>query len=141
MWIRVLLVDNSEEFLGAATRFLSAESSMKIVGQTHSWSAVLELVAALKPELVLMDLVMPGCSGLELTRLIKAQPDAPRVVILTLYDHPGYRAAALSAKADAYLAKSDFGDKLLPLVCKLFKPETDATRPTTDPRSIASGSQ
>ena len=63
---------------------------------------------------------MPSMNGLEATRQIKALPGAPCVVILTLQDNPEYRLAAESVRADGFIAKSEFGTQLLPLIHTLF---------------------
>ncbi len=118
--LRVLLVDDSHDFLESAARFLSAYPCLEIVGWTLSGRDARELVARLQPDLVLMDLTMPGMNGLEATRQIKALPGAPCVVILTLQDNPEYRLAAESVRADGFIAKSDFGTQLLPLIHTLF---------------------
>ena len=76
------------------------------------------------PNLVLMDLAMNGMSGLEATRHLKAQPDPPWVIILTLHDNLEYRAAAERARADGFVAKSEFGDELLPLIHHLLPGQT-----------------
>jgi DNA-binding NarL/FixJ family response regulator len=118
--IHILLVDDSPEFLESAKRFLAGDPHIEIVGCVLSARDALEQVRQLHPDLVLMDLAMPEMNGLEATRQIKAQPDAPRVVILTLYDNPEYRAAAEAVRADGFVAKSDFGAQLLPLIHTLF---------------------
>ena len=118
--LRVLLVDDSQDFLESAARFLSAYPSLEIVGWTFSGRDARELVARLQPDLVLMDLTMPGMNGLEATRQIKALPGAPSVVILTLHANHEYRVAAEAAGADGFIAKSEFGTQLLPLIHTLF---------------------
>lgn len=121
--IRVLLVDDSLEFLDAAVRYLSSYPKLIVVGSSHTGLEALEQVKQLNPDLVLMDLALPGMSGLETTRLIKAHPDSPRVIILTLHDNPEYRTASESVNADGFLDKSDFGVELLPLIHALFELE------------------
>jgi DNA-binding NarL/FixJ family response regulator len=120
MLVHVLLVDDNLEFLETAARFLSAVPHVEIVGHALSGRDALEQVALLHPDLVLMDLAMPEMNGLEAARHIKAQPDAPRVIILTLYDNPEYRAVAGAVGADGFVAKSEFGTQLLPLIHKPF---------------------
>ena len=117
--IQVLLVDDSPEFLESAARFLSSDPQVCTVGRALSGRQALEQMASLKPDVVLMDLVMPNMDGLEATRQIKRRPDAPFVVILTLHDHDEYRLAAQAAGADGYITKSEFGTELLPLVHRL----------------------
>src|SRR5690606_7313376 len=80
----------------------------------------LEEVARLRPDLVLMDVAMPGLNGLCATGRIKAQADAPRVVIVTLHDSLEDRAAALAAHADGFVAKAQFCQQLGPLISRLF---------------------
>jgi DNA-binding NarL/FixJ family response regulator len=55
-------------------------------------------------------------NGLEATGRIKAQPDAPYVIILTMYDHAEYRAEARAVGADGFVVKSEFVTQLLPLI-------------------------
>jgi len=124
--LRILLVDDSAEFLESAARLLMLHQELSIVGRAASGSAALEQVALLKPDLVLMDLAMPGMNGLETTRQIKARPFAPRVVIMTLYDVAEYRAAARAALADGFIAKSSIRSQLIPMLAGLF-PERAAS--------------
>jgi two-component system response regulator DegU len=116
-----LLVDDSPDFLQSASRFLAKQPQIDIIGQATSGREALEQVARLRPHLVLMDLSMPEMSGLEATRHLKSQPNAPLVVILTLHDTPEYRAAAEAVQADGFVAKSEFGVKLLPLIESLYE--------------------
>lgn len=118
---RILLVDDSVDFLDIAERLLGREPEFEVVGRARSGQEALEKAPFLRPDLVLMDWVMPGLNGLEATRVLKAQPDAPRVVILTLYDLPEYRAAAAAARADGFVAKAEFSTQLLPLLRTLLR--------------------
>lgn len=118
--IRTLLVDDSLAFLDSATRFLDGDQRLEIVGRGLSGRDALEQIPLLRPDLVLMDLAMPEMNGLEATRLIKRQPNAPCVVILTLNDSYEYRMAAAAVGADGFLTKSEFAIELLPLIDSLF---------------------
>ncbi|MBI3244298.1 MAG: response regulator transcription factor [Chloroflexi bacterium] len=118
--IRTLLVDDSREFLESIKQFLVGQHWLEIVGEAHSGGEALALVAALRPDLALIDLRMPGLNGLEAARCLKARPNSPRIIITTLYDNPEYRAAALAACADGFIAKSELGAQLLTLVERLF---------------------
>jgi DNA-binding NarL/FixJ family response regulator len=128
--IRVLLVDDKAEFLESATRFLAAEPQIQIVGRALSARSGLEQVTRLLPDLVLMDLAMPDMNGLEATRRLKKRPDAPRVVMLTLHDNIEYRAAARIVHADGFIAKSEFGTQLLPVIRSLFGPSGETQEET-----------
>lgn len=126
MPLRVLLVDDSTEFLETAGRFLAADGRLTVVASVQSGEAAMEAVQILHPDLVLMDLAMPGIGGIEATRRIKQLPQPPCVVILTLYDNPEYRALARQVAADGFVSKADFAEQLLPLVFELF-PAAEST--------------
>ena len=120
--VRTLLVDDSPEFLGAAARFLATDPEIEIVGYALSARKAIEEVARLQPDLVLMDVAMPEMNGFVATRQLKERPNPPRVIVLTLYDNDEYRAQAQSAGADGFVAKSEFGTQLLPLIHTLYQP-------------------
>lgn len=123
MAIRTFLVDDSAEFLDAALRFLSMDPKIEIIGFAVSGPEALKEISQQEPDLVLMDLAMPGMNGLEATRLLKEQENSPRVIILTLHDIPEYRTASQDARADGFIAKSEFGTLLLPEIHTLFQEE------------------
>ena len=118
--LRILLADDSPHFLELAERFLTTYPWVEIVGHAHSGQEAREQAQCLRPDLVLMDMTMPGMNGLEATRQIKALPDAPCVVMLTLHDSQPYRTAAQAAGADGFVTKSDLGTHLLPVIHSLF---------------------
>jgi DNA-binding NarL/FixJ family response regulator len=118
--VRTLLVDDSLEFLGAAARFLAADPQIEIVGSVLSARQAIEEAARLQPDLVLMDVAMPEMNGFVATRQIKEQPNPPCIIVLTLYDNDEYRAWAQAAGADGFVAKSEFGTQLLPLIYTLY---------------------
>ncbi len=118
--IRILLVDDSVEFLESVTRFLSVDPHIVIAGCAFSGQEALERAEELAPDLVLMDLAMPGIDGLEATRRIKARDLAPYVIIVTLYDDPEYRVAAQEVGADGLVSKSELGTQLRPLIQHLL---------------------
>jgi two-component system invasion response regulator UvrY len=120
--VKVLLADDNQRFLESTERFLRSipDINMVAVGKALSGEEAIRLSSELKPDLILMDLAMPGMSGLEATRLIKQAGEAPRVVILTIHENDEYRRAAEGAGADGFVTKSDFAEKLVPMVRSLF---------------------
>ena len=120
MAIRILLVDDDPDFLRSIRQFLEVDQRTEVVGSVRSSREALEEVSRLQPDLVLMDIVMPGTSGLEATRQIKAQPGAPRVILLTLHDDKAYRDEAEGIHADGFVSKSEAGVKLLSVIYTLF---------------------
>lgn len=114
--LRILLVDDNPGFLKTASQFLSQHSGVEVVGRAESGPEAIRKVKELAPDLVLMDLRMPQMNGIEATRRIKAQPNSPRVIILTLQHGLDYTLAAQEAGADGLIPKDDFAKSLPPLV-------------------------
>lgn len=117
---RVLLVDDNQDFLKAAKRFLRAVPGLELVGEATSGEQAVELSAALQPDLVLMDFAMPGMNGLTATLRIKQQPNAPKVIMVTLHTHAALRALANDAGADGFLQKEDLVVEMPRLLASLF---------------------
>ena len=106
-------------FLEAASKFLT-QARLFVAGRATSGREALEQVACLQPDLVLMDVALPDMNGLEATRHIKAQPDPPRVIILTLHDNPAYVTEAHVVGADDLVTKAELGVILLPAIRAIF---------------------
>lgn len=117
--IRVLLVDDSVTFLDSAARFLANDPRIEISGRALSGSEAIQQAQRLQPDVVVLDVAMPGMNGLEATRHIKAQPHAPRVIIVTMGDEAEYRAAAHQVGADGFVPKVRCRTHLLPLITAL----------------------
>jgi DNA-binding NarL/FixJ family response regulator len=117
---RVLLVDDSRAVLEALGRFLAAVPEVEVVGQGCSGPEALAQAARLKPDLVILDLVLPGVDGLEVTRRLKASPGGPLVLVLTPPDDPEHRAAARAAGADNLVGKQVVNTALLAQVRTLL---------------------
>ena len=127
MKIRTLMVDDSPEFLEAATRFMSIDSDIEIVGRIYRGQEVLSAIQELQPDVVLLDLAMPDLHGLDVMYQIQEQIDQPpSIIVLTLHDNPEYRNQANAMGADAFIYKSDFGVELLPAIHKLVNREDNS---------------
>jgi len=121
MVCRLLLVDDSAEFLESAEYFLQKQNNVEVIGRAVDGHRALDEVTRLAPDVVLMDIAMPGLSGLEVTRRLKARPSPPKVVLLTLYDIPEYRAAAVAVGADGFVSKADFCSGVLDVLSTLVQ--------------------
>lgn len=135
--LRVILVDDSLFFLQAAVAFLGGRPGLRLCGHTLLSSQAVTLAALHQAELVLLDLSMPGLTGIEATRLLKELPNPPKVVIVSLHDTPAYREAARAVGADGYVCKSSFAVSLLPLLEKLFPDRTPLGSAPKAPRPIS----
>jgi two-component system, NarL family, response regulator LiaR len=105
--IRVLLVDDSEPFRAALAELLQLADGYLLVGQAVSGEESLELSRALAPELVLMDLQLPGMDGLTAARHLRRAPQAPTVVLISTDVSDLDEAALVQAGALAARSKAD----------------------------------
>ncbi|MDF1612054.1 MAG: response regulator transcription factor [Stygiobacter sp.] len=109
---RVLLVDDNKQFLEAASKIIKAANHAVLIGGVTTGEEAVEKIEHEHPDIVLMDVSMPGIGGMMATRLIKKMVNPPQVIILTLYDTSEYRNEAKAAGADGFISKSDFVDKI-----------------------------
>ncbi|MBI2166117.1 MAG: response regulator transcription factor [Chloroflexi bacterium] len=103
---RVVLVDDHPVLREGLRNLLKHEPDIEVVGEAGDGFQALQVVEALRPDIVLMDVVMPGLGGIETTRRIKKVSPTTAVVILTAYDDDRYIVGLLEAGAAGYLLKS-----------------------------------
>ena len=101
--IRILLVDDHQVVREGLQHMLNQEEDMEVVGQSANGEEALSQVEMLSPNIILMDIKMPGIDGIELTRQLKEKQPFCNVIMLTLYDE--YLAEAMEAGAVGYLLK------------------------------------
>lgn len=105
MAIKVLVVDDHDLVRIGISRMLADVEGMRVVGQAASGEEALKLVRELAPDVVLMDVQMPGIGGLEATRKIRRLDDSIRVVAVTVCDEEPFPSRLLKAGAAGYLTK------------------------------------
>jgi len=105
--VRVLIVDDQEPFRRAMAAVVAATDGFSIVGSVTTGEESLAAVAALHPDLVLMDVNLPGIDGIEATRRLRAGTRPPVVILLSTYDEDQYDLADCGAAS--YIAKAVFG--------------------------------
>lgn len=103
--VRVLLVDDQPLLRMGFRLVLDVEDDLTVVGEAGDGAEAVRQVAALRPDVVLMDVRMPGVNGIEATAQIAASGSASRVLILTTFDLDEYAFAALRAGASGFLLK------------------------------------
>ena len=106
MAVRVLIVDDVEPFRGAARLIIEATPGFEVAGEVASGEESLETARAIRPDMVLMDVNLPGIDGVEAGRQIVAE--APSTVVVLVSTHDGENAESIVADsgAAAYLAKA-----------------------------------
>jgi CheY-like chemotaxis protein len=121
---RVLVVDDSEVFLRAAAVIISATDSLRLVDSARSGEEALRLLPQLEPDLVLLDINMPGIDGIETAQRIREL--APRTVVILISAEPeGYEASGLAAGAVELLDKRDFDAVTLEALWLEHRPTTN----------------
>jgi DNA-binding NarL/FixJ family response regulator len=112
--IRVLLADDQALLREGLRMILDNAENMAVVGEAGDGATATALAASTAPDVVLMDVRMPGVDGLEATRRIRAAlPDGPRILILTTFDLDEYVYSALRAGASGFLLKDTLAADLL----------------------------
>lgn len=123
MRVSVLVVDDDARFRGLAARMLTGEN-MVVVGQAASVAEAVELVAALRPDAVLVDVGLPDGSGLTLARRLATLPWRPRIVVTSSDRDATTHDGALAAGAVGFVPKGDLPDgSLLRLLAGSGEPE------------------
>jgi len=122
--VRVLLVDDQALFREALATLLSVREEVDVVGEAADGAAAVECAARLRPDVVLMDLRMPGLDGIAATRRLRAgQPDV-RVIALTTFDTDEEVFAALRAGAVGYLLKDVSSARLVEAILAAARGES-----------------
>ncbi|GHE15910.1 hypothetical protein GCM10010339_92100 [Streptomyces alanosinicus] len=103
--LRVLLVDDDRLVRLALADILDDDPAVTVVAQAADGAAAVELARTQRPDVVLMDIRMPGTDGITATRRLRALPDPPQVVVLTTFDLDQYVYDALAAGASGFLLK------------------------------------
>jgi two-component system response regulator NreC len=111
--IRLLLVDDHQIVRAGLRMLFAAEPDMEIVGEADSAEEALDAVRSLEPDVVLMDVAMPGISGIEATRRIKAVNPNVVVLALTMHEDEQYFFEMLNAGASGYMPKRAAPDDLV----------------------------
>ena len=107
--VRVLVVDDQAPFRRAMAAVAEETDGFTVVGFAATGEEAVELAASLQPDLVLMDVNLPGIDGLEATRRVRSGANPPVVLLLSTYDESDAAGWAAESGADGYVTKSAFG--------------------------------
>jgi len=123
--IRLLLVDDEPAILRGLRMRLALEPDVEVVGEAGDGVTALEQVQRLAPQVVLMDIEMPGLDGIAATSELSARPAAPAVVMLSMHDDAATVARALAAGAAAFVAKHSIDAVLLTAIRQAARGEEE----------------
>ena len=111
--IRILLADDHAVLQAGLEAMLNAEGDMQVIGTAGDGHAAVRQAALLQPDVILLDINMPGINGLDALAQIRNQAPASRVLILTMHDDAQYLRQAMAVGAAGYVLKQSAGKELL----------------------------
>jgi len=122
--VRILIVDDHPIFRAGLKEILKADPRLKLVGEAGDGPAALALLPSAKPDVVVLDLSLPGMDGLELARRLQKGTPSPAVVALTMHREDSMVNAALEQGVRGYLLKESATDELLRAIRAVLAGET-----------------
>ncbi|MEV0953677.1 response regulator transcription factor [Promicromonospora sp. NPDC050249] len=114
--VQVLVADDEPLVRSGLRLILDAEPDIEVVGEAGDGAQAVELARALRPDVVCMDVRMPGVDGLRATELVLRLPEPPRVLVVTTFEHDGYVLDALAVGASGFLLKRAGADEMVQAV-------------------------
>jgi DNA-binding NarL/FixJ family response regulator len=117
--IRVLLADDHEIVRDGLKRILGASGDLLVAGEAANGDEALALARANDYDLALIDMSMPGLSGIDLVKRLKAEKPKMKLLVLSMHGEPQYAARALKAGAAGYLTKDSAAEKLVGAIRKV----------------------
>src|SRR5436309_1250172 len=122
MVANILIVDDNVTFRALLREIVAEASDLHVVGEAADGAEAMRLAPELRPDIMLLDLVMPRVNGLEVLRWIKAERPEIKVIIVTVHAEDAYRQAAEASGADAFLLKKTLGTVLLSTIQRMRGP-------------------
>lgn len=122
--IRVLLVDDHAVVRSGLRLLLDKEKDIAVVGEADSGARAIEQAAALRPDVIVMDITLPDCDGIETTRRIRAEMPAARVLALTMHGEETFLVRFLQAGGMGYVRKSSSDRDLVEAIRRVARGES-----------------
>jgi DNA-binding NarL/FixJ family response regulator len=120
---RIFLIDDHPVLRDGLRRLLEAESDLEICGEAENAKKALEKIEEASPELAIVDISLPGPSGIELIKSLKARFPVLRMLVLSMHDEALYAERALGAGAKGYVMKQAPTESLLAAIRRVLKNE------------------
>lgn len=121
--LRILLAEDHAVVREGTREILERDEGIDVVGEADAGPRALEMATECAPDIVLLDLSLPGLNGIEVTRRLRERPGAPRVLILSAYDDSDYVIAATEAGAHGYLLKTAHAEEVIAAIYAVARGE------------------
>lgn len=121
--MKVLIADDSLYTINCLLEMLAIYKQVEIVGFYKNGTDTLEAIQLLKPDLAIVDIKMPGLSGLDVLKEIRKEDKTIKIIILTFFSFEYFRQMAMDAGADYFFSKTDEFEKLSLLVAEMVEKE------------------
>jgi DNA-binding NarL/FixJ family response regulator len=129
--IKVLIADDHAVLRAGLTALLEAEGDLHVIGEASNGEEAIELARKLRPDVVIMDLSMPGLGGLEATRRISALELGVKILVLTAHAEEEYLFPVLDAGGSGYVTKTRADDDLINAIREVARGEVFLYAPAT----------
>lgn len=137
---RLFLIEANQALIEATCALLADNEQIEFVGAAANLAEARSALIRLCPDLVLLDLVQADQMAFSMICTLKRMPSAPHVVVMSLYDAPLYRNAALAAGADGFISKADLFSELNPAIAAL-RPRRRPITGALQPQALAGASR
>lgn len=134
MIYRVLIADDHPIVIDGLRSHINAQPDLNVIGETGDGLEVETLVNHLHPDLLLLDLALPGLSGLEITRRVKKNAPHTKIVIISMYDDIAYVAEAIKSGAQAYVLKRSVSTELISAIRSVLDGKRYLSPPLSEER-------
>lgn len=128
--VRILVVDDNEPWRRQIRSILKKREEFEVVGEAADGLEAIQKAHTLKPDLILLDIGLPGVNGIEVAKRLCPAPCCAKVLFLSQNNDPDVVQAALSNGARGYILKTDAGSELLPAIGAVFRGESYVSRRT-----------
>lgn len=112
--LRVLVVDDNESVRRSISQILRSQADIEVVCEAVDGADAVRKIGEHQPDVVLLDITMPGMNGLEVAETVKVEFPSVHVLIVSQHDSRGFQWAALAAGVSGYIIKSNVGRDLVP---------------------------
>jgi two-component system response regulator DevR len=117
--VKIFIVDDSELIRQRLEEQLKTIKNVQIVGQSGDAYSAINMISQTNPDVVILDIRLPGGSGIDVLRAIKKEGLPPQIIMLTKYPYPQYRGKCLELGADYFFDKATEFDQAIELISKL----------------------